>query len=214
MELLTGNEQFSFDDMPSGYSLSDFWRWQSSNLLSNSLRGKLAEFVVANALCLDTSSPRDEWDSYDLLYDGMFRIEVKSSAYVQSWHSDNRANSVIQFSVRPTKAWTSKGGRSESFHQSDMYIFCVLSERVKSKANPMLLEQWEFYPVLTHELSSALGNQKTAGLNTVKRLCPIPCDYDSLHDAVRWLYSGKTDNDALQRIESRRALKGEFHGFN
>jgi hypothetical protein len=200
MELLSGKESFLLDNIPTDYQLYDFWRWSSSDLLSNAMRGKIAEFIVAKALDIDTDTPRDEWDSYDLLYDGKFKVEVKASAYVQSWHSDKRANSTIQFTIRPTKEWTVEGFRSESVRQSDMYIFCVHAERVKSKANPMLLEQWEFYPVLTKDITNKLGNQKTAGLSTIKRLCPKPVKYDNLHDAVKLLYFRKSDTQALQRI--------------
>ena len=194
MELLSGKERFLLDNVPTDYQLYDFWRWQSSDLINNALRGKLAEFIVAKALDIDTDSPRDEWDSYDLLYDCKYKIEVKTSAYVQSWHSDKRANSTIQFTIRSTKAWTVEGFRSESVRQSDMYIFCIHAERVKSKANPMLLEQWEFYPVLTKDITDKLGNQKTAGLSTVKQLCPEPFKYDKLHDAVKkiMLFNFKT----------------------
>lgn len=38
-----------------------------SDLVSNSIRGKLAEFIVAKALGVDTNMARDEWQSYDLL---------------------------------------------------------------------------------------------------------------------------------------------------
>jgi hypothetical protein len=193
MDLLTGNEHFSLMNKSTDYTINDFWRWSSSDLLSNAMRGKIAEFIVAKALGIDTNSARNEWDAYDLLYDGDFKIEVKSSAYVQSWHSDKRANSSIQFTIRSTKAWTVEGFRSESVRQSDVYVFCVHAERVKSSANPMLLEQWEFYPVLTMDISDNLGNQKTAGLSTIKRLCPEPVKYDNLHDAVKLLYFRKTD---------------------
>jgi hypothetical protein len=194
MDLLTGNEHFSLRNESADYTINDFWRWSSSDLLNNAMRGKIAEFIVAKALGIDTGSVRNEWDAYDLLYNGKIKVEVKASSYVQSWHSDKRANSTIQFTIRSTKAWTVEGFRSESVRQSDMYIFCIHAERVKSKANPMLLEQWEFYPVLTKDITDKLGNQKTAGLSTVKQLCPEPFKYDKLHDAVKkiMLFNFKT----------------------
>ena len=54
MEKLTGNEYFSYDDKPTGKLLADFWAWNSSDLLNNTLRGALAEFIVATALELNT----------------------------------------------------------------------------------------------------------------------------------------------------------------
>ena len=70
MEQKTGNEYFYFDGMPTGYLLNDFWRWQSSDLLNNALRGVLAEFIVAKALGIDTNGPRFEWEPFDLLFNG------------------------------------------------------------------------------------------------------------------------------------------------
>ncbi|MCL2703249.1 MAG: hypothetical protein FWE91_06545 [Defluviitaleaceae bacterium] len=88
-----------------------------------------------------------------------------------------------------------------------MYIFCVFAERDREKADPLVLDQWEFYPVLTSELSEMLQDQKTAGLGTILRLCPERYDYASLRDGVLWLMSGRADDDALQRVNAHNALK-------
>ena len=58
-------------------NLSDYWRWSSSNLLDNTERGVLAEFLVANALGL-TDKPRVEWGSHDLKTPAGTKIKVKS----------------------------------------------------------------------------------------------------------------------------------------
>jgi hypothetical protein len=114
----------------------------------------------------------------------------------------------MRFTVRPTRAWTAEDGfADEVVRQSDMYIFCVLAEQCLEKADPLILDQWEFYPVLTSELTDMLQNQKTAGLGTILRLCPEKYDFYSLRDAVLYLLSGRTDNKALDRIKSYNALK-------
>lgn len=205
MNQKTGNEHFLFDGMPTGAILADFWRWQASDLLNNTLRGALAEFIVAKAIGIGTDSPRIDWEPYDLLFGERWRIEVKASAYTQSW--SNSADTSLRFTVRPTRAWTAKDGYAdEILHQSDMYIFCVHAERDRAKADPLLLDQWEFYPVLTSELSAMLKDQKTAGLGTILRLCPEKYDFQSLRDAVLYLKSDRTDNDALERIKSYNAF--------
>lgn len=206
MEQKTGNEHFFFDGMPTDHSLIDFWRWQASDLLNNTLRGALAEFIVAKALDIKTDGTQTDWEPYDLLFNGRWRIEVKSSAYAQSW--SETANSNLRFTIRPTRAWTAKDGlANEVIHQSDIYIFCVLSEQCWRKADPLILDQWDFYPVLTCELTQALQNQKTAGLSTVLRLCPEKYDFHSLRDAVLYLLSARTDVEALERINGYNALK-------
>ena len=70
MNQKTGDEHFSFEGMPTGFLLNDFWRWQSSDLLNNALRGVLAEYIVAKALGIETNGPRVEWEPFDLLFNG------------------------------------------------------------------------------------------------------------------------------------------------
>ena len=49
-----------------GRKLQDYWRWSSSNLLDNTERGALAEFLVATSLGLDGQA-RKAWGTFDLL---------------------------------------------------------------------------------------------------------------------------------------------------
>lgn len=51
----TGDELIIFDDMPIGKSLGDYWRWNASDLLNNTLRGSYCEFIVSAALGIDRS---------------------------------------------------------------------------------------------------------------------------------------------------------------
>jgi len=67
----------------SDHRLQDFWAWGFSDMLANTTRAVFAEFLVAAALGLD-DAVRVEWDAVDLRYEGK-AIEVKASAYVQSW---------------------------------------------------------------------------------------------------------------------------------
>ena len=59
--LKTGDEHIRFDGMPTGYLLSDFWRWSSSDLLDNTLRGTFSEFIVGTALDLDLTTGFENW---------------------------------------------------------------------------------------------------------------------------------------------------------
>jgi hypothetical protein len=206
MSLKTGNEHFKFDDSPLDFLLNDFWKWQASDLLNNTLRGALAEFIVAKALGIETNSPRIDWGPYDLLFFGRGRIEVKSSAYVQSWEQNR--DSSLNFSIRQTRAWDSISGyEEEQKHQSDMYIFCVLNEKDRKKADPLILDQWDFYPALTSEIEELFPGRQSMGISSVCRICPEPYDYHSLRDAVLWLISARKDSEALNRIEEYNAQK-------
>lgn len=88
-------------------SVSDFWRWAYSDLLSNRNRGILAEFIVGNALGL-TNDPRFEWDKADFEYNGKF-IEVKSGAYIQAW--EQKQLSKVIFNIPKAKSWDHKIGK-------------------------------------------------------------------------------------------------------
>ena len=46
--------------------LADFWRWAHSDLLTNTERGILAEYIVACALGVHGGT-RIAWDRYDLV---------------------------------------------------------------------------------------------------------------------------------------------------
>ncbi len=63
-----------------------------SDLLSNRNRSIFAEFLVGAALGV-LDKPRVEWDAFDLIYQGK-KIEVKSSAYLQSWQQNSPSRIV------------------------------------------------------------------------------------------------------------------------
>jgi hypothetical protein len=79
-----GTERFRNGTTLLDFNLLDFWQWSSSDLVSNALRGRVAEFLVAQALGV-SDGIRNEWDSYDLRSPSGLRIEVKSAAYLQTW---------------------------------------------------------------------------------------------------------------------------------
>ena len=55
-----------FEGMDGENSLQDFWAWAFSDLVSNTERGKLAEYLVAKAMGCGTQISQT-WESYDLL---------------------------------------------------------------------------------------------------------------------------------------------------
>jgi hypothetical protein len=87
-----GNEIIIGDN--SKRTLLDFWWWAYSDLIDNTERGSIAEYLVAMACNLD-NSVRISWDSYDLTMQGGIKIEVKSSAFLQSWKQKKTINSCF-----------------------------------------------------------------------------------------------------------------------
>ncbi len=94
----SGNEAFHLDGENLDLNLFSFWRWSTSDIVSNATRGVLAEFIVAKAMGNISSSVRNEWDAYDLETNDGIKIEIKSAAYIQSWHQEKL--STIKFLVQ------------------------------------------------------------------------------------------------------------------
>ena len=178
-----------FDGMPTGYLLSDFWAWSSSDLLNNTLRGGFAEFIVCTACGLKNAlgKPRTDWTAYDVYYplDKMtgIRIEVKSAAYLQAW--EQQRLSKIQFSIRPTRAWSPEDGYEDAVrHQSDVYVFCLYTETDRKRADPLLLDKWDFYILPTRLIEAKCGTQRSISLPALLDLGPPKIDYDGIEEAI------------------------------
>ena len=67
MEQLNGNEPFTLHGSDTSIMLQDFWRWAYSDLLNNTHRGVLAEFLVHSAH-LQAWTPEDVFSqiSFDI----------------------------------------------------------------------------------------------------------------------------------------------------
>lgn len=172
----TWEELFISNSKILDFKLSDFWSWNTSDLLNNAMRWKLAEYIIARALWIDNWY-RIEWDEYDLVYNDL-KIEIKSWAYIQSWEQDRLSN--ISLTVKPTQ--NSESGDFK--RHSDIYIFAILSHKDATTINPLRLEQWDFYIVNTKIMNSVLWKQKTIGLNSLLKLNPIICNFEKLKEQV------------------------------
>lgn len=182
---LEGTELFEGAGATKVPTLADFWRWGASDLLSNAMRGMLAEFIVGSALgCVD-GVVRREWDAYDLEANGI-KVEVKSTAQLQTW--PQKDYSKLSFDISKTAGWdggTSKWLPGPPRRQANVYVFCVLTADNKATVNPMDLSQWVFYVVATKALDK-LRDQKTITLTSlVARFKLAPIGYAQIADAVR-----------------------------
>ena len=158
-----------------GTAVIDFWRWAHSNVLNNTSRGRLAEFLVAKAVSA-AAVVANEWDTYDLETPSGIRLEVKSSAYVQDWAPPRRPPRPT-FSIRPTVGWdrTVSAFVGDSQRHADVYVFCLLTEQERSRVDPLDISQWRFYVVPSTTLDRECGTAKTISLNRLARLAlPVP----------------------------------------
>lgn len=180
----TGDEPFTCQGVPIGASLGQFWSWACSDLISNAMRGVLAEYIVGLALGCVNDGTRMEWDATDLRPRQDLRVEVKSSAYLQSWAQQRP--SLISFGIRPTIGWdaTTNVYSDERKRQADVYVFCVLEHTDKATVNPLDLGQWVFYVLSTERLNAALGEQASVTLGSLLKLNPTKCSYAQLRAHV------------------------------
>lgn len=177
------SEPLRSGQIPLGRTLGDFWRWAGSDLVSNVLRGWLAEYIVACALDIDTGV-RMSWVAYDLrLADGT-RIEVKASGYLQSWLQ--RSLSKPRFSIREARSWDAETNitSAEAQRAADVYVFCLHAHTELATIDPLDVSQWRFFVVPTFLIGDRLSTQKELGLSTLKRLSITECDFQHLSSAI------------------------------
>ncbi|MEN8242620.1 MAG: hypothetical protein ABFS17_11905 [Chloroflexota bacterium] len=176
----TGDEKFTIEGEPTGFDLRSFWSWSTSDLVSNTTRGVLAEFIVAQALGITAGTVRQEWDAYDLETVEGIKIEVKASAYIQSWHQERL--SAISFDISKSRGWDPKTNKSspESKRSADIYVFALHAHQDKSSVDPLNLDQWQFIVVPTEFLNHRLGEQATITLGSLNNLGFDPVSYPRL----------------------------------
>lgn len=182
----TGAEPLTADGKPIGLTIADVWAWGWSDLLGNTERGVLAEFIVAAALGIATDRVREGWAVWDLTMPDGVRIEVKSSGYLQSW--GQKELSRISFDVRETLAWDADTGEfaDTARRHADVYVFALLGHKDKSTVNPLDLDQWIFYVLATQVL-----NERSRGSITLKGLEAVtkPVTFSGLGEAVKAAHS-------------------------
>jgi hypothetical protein len=180
-----GSERFHAGGHVLGFDLLDFWQWSVSDLMSNATRGRLAEYIAARALNLPTTGVRNEWAAFELQTAEGTKVEVKSAAYIQSWHQN--ALSRISFEVPKTKPWdpdTNRQGQ-EASRQADVYVFALLAHQDKATVDPLDLSQWQFFVVPTKKLNDRTRSQHSITVKSLQALAEGPLGFHSLADAVR-----------------------------
>lgn len=156
---LRGDEAFSG---MSG-SVLDFWRFAMSDLRMNNARGYFAEYLVGRALGLEVA--RVEWDDFDVLW-GDVKIEVKSSAYLQSW-AQRRPSTISFGGLRGRRLDIEAGYVGEQTYNADVYVFAWNRQIDPEKYDPLDVGAWAFH-VLPRSVLEELG-YKSVGLATLSR---------------------------------------------
>ena len=183
--LKDGDERFTREGKEENFDLLQFWRWAMSNLLDNVNRGTLAEFIVAKALGIELTKQRSSWDSYDLETADGIKIEVKSSAFLQSW--DQKKHSTPSFKIPKTRSYCYETNQytNEPKRQADIYVFALFSHTDKETADPMNFDQWSFYATSTKRIEHLAGKSRSISLATLKRMGLKPRSFSELSEEVK-----------------------------
>lgn len=178
----TGEEPLHLDGSAHG-SLLGFWAWAYSGVVGNTLRGALAEYIVALALGV-ADGTRVDWDSVDIRVPGGPQVEVKSAAYLQEWGQTRL--SAISFSIAPAEGWDAVTGEVDParLRRADVYVFCLLKHQDKKTLDPLDLAQWNFYVLPTSVLDERRPGQRTLNLSSLLALDPVRTDFAGLRAAV------------------------------
>ena len=191
----TGDEPLHADGVALDVNVRDFWRWSASDLLSNATRGRFAEFIVAGALGIPFDEVRDEWGAFDLVSPEGIKIEVKSAAYIQSWHQAKP--SIISFRVPKTRAWNPDTNKQEmeSRRQADVYVFALLAHSDQETIDPLNVNQWHFYVLPTAELDSRTRSQHSISLKSLAALSGGEVTYNELKEKVKLAFAESPQSD-------------------
>ncbi len=180
----SGSEHFHCDGKDLEFALLDFWQWSASDLVGNTARGILAEYVVARAVGVPTSGLREGWAAYDLETQDGLRIEVKSAAFVQSWNQQKL--SAIQFVAPRKRGWDPETNVMEEqpSRHAHVYVFALLAHKDKPTVDPLNLSQWRFYVLPTRVLDDRTRSQHSITLASLEALAGPALDFWSLGEAV------------------------------
>jgi hypothetical protein len=153
-----------------GKHLVDLWQWAYSDLVSNGIRGVVAEYLVGSALgCL--RGPRPAWVGWDLDY-GTARIEVKTAGDVQAWPPPKKLRTA-RFTIGAHWGWDPVKNEValEPVRLADVFVFCHHHSHEDDWRQVIDTRQWSFHVVSTALLNRELPEQKTVSLPVVKRYC-------------------------------------------
>lgn len=188
-EELTAYEPYKPDEMfrfkgENIFSVEDFWQYAYSQL--DGMAETIAEFLVARALGIKKAENVNYWTAYDMSYHNK-RIEVKATSYVHPWNKE--ISKIRTFSIAPTNNsyWESQDAEQKLSRQSEVYVFCLNTNKDIGKRNALAVDDWVFYVVPTFVVDGYCKEtpaQKKISLNVVKRLAKEEVSYDRLREAV------------------------------
>jgi hypothetical protein len=184
----------------------DYWKWAYADMLENVQRGIFAEFLVGVALGI-TGETRVAWADYDLNY-GEYKIEVKSSAYLQAWFQPTL--SKISFGIGPKRNFDLGKGEREKDPRfaADCFVFCVYDDKDRETADVLDATRWHFYVVPSSRLIEYCKTAKSVVENRVKQITSAD-DYNGLRQRI----DATRDGQLFPATSGDAAAAREPHGL-
>lgn len=177
LKVKEGKESFTLNGKKQDFNVLCFWQYHFSNLWN--MTDKIAEFLVAKALeGKDTYTRNHEyWAVWDLNYRHI-RIEIKATSDFHTWNAEKRKKTQRVFDIHPIMdrgyvpdelEWTGKIRRI-----SEVYVFCHVRCSENSydaeSADPLNLDNWDFYIIPTFIIDKCCGSNKSISLGRVRQI--------------------------------------------
>ena len=164
-----------------GQTIIDYWRWAHSDILENVQRGIFAEYLVAESLGI-TAAHRIGWTGYDLDYDG-YKIEVKSSAYLQSWQQREHTSIVFLIGPRQQLAADQITYEADARYVADCYVFAIFSDRDGPTADVLDARRWLFFVVPIERLVEHVGTARSLSERRLRQITTL-VSWDDLRERI------------------------------
>ena len=164
------NTKFKNSTSPlDNHNVSDFWKWAYSDLLQNTTRGVLAEYIVAVLLNVD-NTPRNPWLPFDLRLKDGTTVEVKTMSRLQAWAQKQLSEPKVVISEK--RSWDPDTGIMEQNPSlnADIYVICYFTSEDHSDADPLNLDQWNFFVLDKKEVADVLKKSKSISLKALNKM--------------------------------------------
>ena len=182
---LSGKEKFTQHGNETNLSILDFWQFKFSNIYN--MQEIMAEYLVAKALGKDEADNDAYWRLFDIAYRGK-RIEVKQSSYYHPWNENGKISDQRIFSIAKANSSYEDNTKENRYErQNDIYVFCLNVGKTKEEANPLNLDNWQFYIVPTSFINENCGDNKTISLGRIRNFGFEAKNYYEIEDEINRL---------------------------
>jgi hypothetical protein len=141
----------------------------------------------------DPSPLRKAWDNWDVTTATGIKVEVKSSAYLQSWNQ--RKLSAITFSGLTGREWSAETNElaADRTLRAEVYVFAVHTCSEPDQYDPLKIEDWEFRVMSAAQLAE--HGYRSVTLGFLDRHARTAYRLSDLTRAVEQAYASSKEAD-------------------